>query len=33
MGLALSRMLMDKNWLVEKQERVPNLWEYEEDGV
>ena len=27
MGLALSRMLTDKNWLVEKQERVPNLWD------
>ena len=33
MGLALSRMLTDKNWLVEKQERVPNLWEYEEENA
>ena len=33
MGLALSRMLTDKNWLVEKQDRVPNLWEYEEENA
>ena len=33
MGLALSRMLTDKNWLVEKQERVTNLWEYEEENA
>ena len=33
MGLALSRMLTDKNWLVEKQERVPNLWDYEEENA
>ena len=33
MGLALSRMLTDKNWLVEKQERVPNLWEFEGENA
>ena len=33
MGLALSRMLTDKNWLVEEEERVPNLWEYEEENA
>ena len=33
MGLALSRMLTDKNWLMEKQERVPNLWEFEEENA
>ena len=31
MGLALSRMLTDKNWLMESQERVPNLWDYEKE--
>lgn len=31
MGLALSRMLTDKNWLMESQETVPNLWDYEEE--
>ena len=33
MGLALSRMLTDKNWLMEKQERVPNLWEFKDENA